>query len=33
MKDGFYKVLLAIVGIAVIAFLFWLANCGVLTVR
>lgn len=33
MKDKVARVVLAVVGIAVIAFLFWLANCGVLRVR
>lgn len=33
MKDKVAKIVLSVVGIAVIAFLLWLANCGVLNVR
>ncbi len=33
MKDKVARVVLSVVGIAVIAFLLWIANCGVLTVR
>ena len=33
MKDILYRILLALFGIGVICFLFWLANCGVLNVR